>query len=45
MADYVYVMDQGRIIQQGTHAELTAVEGPYRDLYEMQYTQLEEGEA
>lgn len=30
--DRIYVMDHGRIVQQGTHAELYAQEGLYREL-------------
>ena len=32
--DQILVMDQGRVIQQGTHAELKNAEGPYRRLRE-----------
>jgi len=35
-ADLVLVMDKGRIIQRGSHAELVAVEGPYRQIYDIQ---------
>lgn len=35
-ADKVIVMDQGRIIQSGTHAELMAEDGLYRRLWEIQ---------
>ena len=35
-ADRIYVMDQGRIAQTGTHKELMAEEGVYRHLYESQ---------
>ncbi|WP_344437004.1 thiol reductant ABC exporter subunit CydC [Actinomadura bangladeshensis] len=31
-ADEVVVMDRGRIVQRGRHADLLAVPGPYRDL-------------
>ncbi|MFF9899895.1 thiol reductant ABC exporter subunit CydC [Streptomyces longispororuber] len=31
-ADQILVMDEGRIVQRGTHAELSAVPGPYQDL-------------
>ncbi|MFA1547027.1 thiol reductant ABC exporter subunit CydC [Actinomadura chokoriensis] len=33
-ADEVVVMDRGRIVQRGRHAELLAVPGGYRDLWE-----------
>ncbi|MBS0260959.1 MAG: ABC transporter ATP-binding protein, partial [Planctomycetes bacterium] len=31
-ADLVLVLEQGRIVQRGTHAELREVSGPYRDM-------------
>ncbi|WP_068617246.1 ABC transporter ATP-binding protein [Paenibacillus tuaregi] len=36
-ADLILVMDQGRVVQQGTHNELIHVEGPYRDVFRIQY--------
>ena len=36
-ADLVLVMDDGRIVQQGTHADLLALEGPYREFVRMQW--------
>jgi ATP-binding cassette subfamily C protein/ATP-binding cassette subfamily C protein CydC len=33
-ADEVVVMDRGRIVQRGRHAELVAVPGAYRDLWD-----------
>jgi ATP-binding cassette subfamily B protein len=42
-ADRVIVMDQGRIIQSGTHRELCAVDGLYRRLWNIQNR--EDGEA
>ncbi|MCH5306312.1 MAG: ABC transporter ATP-binding protein [Rikenella sp.] len=35
-ADRIIVIDSGRIVEQGTHAELMALEGVYRKLIEMQ---------
>ena len=34
--DRIYVLDKGRIVQQGTHSELIAQKGIYRDIYELQ---------
>ena len=36
-ANRIVVMDAGRIVQEGTHAELVAQEGLYRKLYRMQF--------
>lgn len=35
-ANHILVMDNGQIVEQGTHDELIALGGEYRDLYEMQ---------
>ena len=37
-ADAIIVMDAGRIVQQGSHAELLRDRGLYRTLYESQFT-------
>jgi ATP-binding cassette, subfamily B, bacterial MsbA len=38
-ADQILVMDHGRIVQRGTHAELLAQGGLYRKLYRLQFEQ------
>lgn len=38
-ADQILVMDGGRLVEQGTHAELFAADGLYRQLYEAQVMQ------
>jgi ATP-binding cassette subfamily B protein len=34
--DRILVLEKGRVAQEGTHAELSAQPGPYRDLFEAQ---------
>src|ERR1043165_9132228 len=41
-ADVIVVMEAGRIIEMGTHAELLAHGGQYRKLYELQFADEEE---
>ena len=36
-ADVIYVLDRGRIVERGTHAELVSHEGLYARLYREQY--------
>lgn len=36
LADFIIMIDDGNIIEQGTHDELTALNGAYRELYEKQ---------
>ena len=36
-ADLILVIDGGRVIQRGTHAELTAQDGLYRTLWSIQH--------
>jgi subfamily B ATP-binding cassette protein MsbA len=40
-ADRILVMDQGRLIEQGTHAELQAIGGLYARLYALQFKEPE----
>jgi ATP-binding cassette subfamily B protein len=35
-ADQILVLDQGRIVQRGTHAELLALPGIYQQIYDLQ---------
>ena len=42
-ADRIIAMEDGRIREIGTHAELLATDGLYRRLYEMQFAREEEG--
>ena len=41
-ADVIVVMEAGRIIEMGTHAELLSKGGKYRKLYELQFADEEE---
>jgi subfamily B ATP-binding cassette protein MsbA len=42
-ADQIAVMDQGRIVERGTHAELIALGGQYAALHRMQFHEQDEG--
>ena len=41
-ADLILVMQEGEIVEQGTHQELLAASGLYRDIYELQLRPQEE---
>lgn len=36
LADYIYVMDGGRVVEEGTHDQLVEQGGRYAELYQMQ---------
>ena len=40
-ADKIVVLDQGRVVDQGSHAELLARDGLYRRLYRLQFADAE----
>ena len=39
-ADEILVLDEGRVVQRGKHDELILEEGPYQDVYKIQYADL-----
>ncbi|HCC39638.1 MAG TPA: hypothetical protein DEQ49_06920, partial [Arthrobacter bacterium] len=41
-ADIVYMLENGQIVEQGTHKELVAVRGRYFRMFESQLTPLED---
>ena len=44
-ADQILVMDQGRIIERGTHAALLAADGPYAQMWRLQQEQRDDAPA
>ena len=44
MADTILVLEQGRIVQRGTHRELVQVPGLYRRIYDLQLRDQDEAE-
>ncbi len=42
-SDLIVVMDRGRIVETGTHAELLAARGLYADLYALQFSATADG--
>ena len=43
-ANKILVLDQGRVMQQGAHADLIAEPGPYRAIYDLQLRHQEEAQ-
>jgi ATP-binding cassette subfamily B protein len=42
-AERILVVDGGRVVQQGTHAELVEQDGKYRELFRLQYLSADNG--
>jgi ATP-binding cassette subfamily B protein len=41
-SDYIYVLDEGSVVQRGTHGDLIEEEGLYRDIYLLQQAESRE---
>jgi subfamily B ATP-binding cassette protein MsbA len=44
-ADRIYVLDEGRVVERGSHSELHAAAGPYRRLFDAQQHEIAEADA
>ncbi len=42
-ADKIIVMDKGKVVEHGTHQELLKKDGLYKQLYEIQFSEIESG--
>lgn len=42
-ADWIFVLDQGRVVESGRHEDLLALQGIYAELHERQFVDLDEG--